>query len=185
MKGRCEWMRMLPALAVLMTCGLCQAATAPDKPTASPDKSAAAKSQDEELDEVTVNGKSLARMRMDVVKAEDAFYNALNKLNTNHDYDVHCQNEAPLGTRLKQRVCRVKFFEDAQAEEAQALLDGHTAPPADLVLLERSDDMRKATVAVVAAHPELLRMLQQRNDLEKKYEATRKERFKSRWVVFE
>ena len=179
MKGRGDSMRILLALAMLLLGGQCLAAAATGSPPAGNGRT-----QEEEMDEVTVNGKSLAQMRMDVTKAEDAFYDALNKLNPNHDYDVHCQMEAPLGTRLKQRVCRVKYYEDAQAEEAQALLDGHTAPPADLVLMTRSDDMRKATVAVVAAHPELLRLLQKRNDLEKKYEATRKERFKGHWVSF-
>lgn len=173
MNARWDRVQILVAMACLMLAGAGQAAQGNGKGPA------------DTLDEVTVNGKRLSQMRQDIVRAEDAFFAAYNKLNPEHDYDVHCDMEAPIGTRIKQRVCRVAFFERAQADEAQALLGGYSVPSADTVLMERSDDMKKSMLAVINAHPELRRMIRVREDLEKKYLATRKERFKGHWILFE
>jgi hypothetical protein len=138
-----------------------------------------------ELPEVQVMGKRLYQMRQDIIRAEDQFFARFNELNTDDDFDVHCTMEAPTGTRLKQRVCRVQFYEKAQAEEAQALLRGEFAPPADLVAVERSAEYEKKALAVINAHPELLKLVREREALEKRYIATRKARFKGRWILFE
>jgi hypothetical protein len=79
----------------------------------------------------------------------------------------------------------VQFYEKAQAEEAQALLRGEFAPPADLVAVERSAEYEKKALAVINAHPELLKLVREREALEKRYIATRKARFKGRWILFE
>jgi hypothetical protein len=142
-------------------------------------------SESTELPEVQVMGKRLYEMRQDIIKAEDKFFALFNELNTDDDYDVHCNVEAPTGTRLKQRVCRLQFYEKAQAEEAQALLRGEFAPPADLVAVERGAEYEKKALAVINAHPELRRLVREREALDKKYKATRKERFKGRWILFE
>jgi hypothetical protein len=140
---------------------------------------------DTELPEVQVVGKRLYQMRQDIIKAEDKFFAMFNELNKDDDYDVHCTVEAPTGTRLKKRVCRVQFYEKAQAEEAQALLRGEFAPPADLVAVERSAEYERKALAVINANPELRKLVKEREELEKKYNATRKERFKGRWILFE
>lgn len=142
-------------------------------------------SETTELPEVQVMGKRLYQMRQDIIKAEDKFFALFNQLNTDDDYDVHCAMEAPTGTRLKQRVCRVQFYEKAQAEEAQAILRGEYAPPADLVAVERGAEYERKALAVINAHPELLKLVREREALEKKYNAARKERFKGRWILFE
>jgi hypothetical protein len=53
------------------------------------------------------------------------------------------------------------------------------------VALERRAEYQQKALAVINAHPELRRMIREREALEKKYDTTRKARFKGRWIVFE
>jgi hypothetical protein len=139
----------------------------------------------EELDEATVEATKLWQMREKMVALEEQFYALYNDLNKDDDFDVHCAREAPLGTRLKKRVCRIEYYENAQADEAQALLGGYSAPPADLVLLTRYPDFSKAMLGIINSDPRLRKLVRQREDLEKRYIAERKKRFKGKWVLFE
>jgi len=172
MKGKSRWAVNL-AVLVLASAGAAQVA------------SAAAATESTELPEVQVMGKRLSQMRQDIIKTEDKFFALFNELNKDDDYDVHCGNEARTGTRLKQRVCRVHYYEKAQADEARAFLTGDYAPPADMIALERGPEYEKKALAVINAHPELRKLIRERDALEKKYNATRKERFKGRWILFE
>ena len=149
------------------------------------ERAGAARSQPEEqLDEVVIEGKRLYQLRKEIVAAEDRFFKLYNELNKDDDYDVQCANEANTGSRIKQRVCKPVFFSNAEADYAQAMLRGYYAPPPALVALERQEDYRSKTLAVINKHPELLRMLRYRDELERGYLKTRKERFKDHWVQF-
>jgi hypothetical protein len=77
-----------------------------------------------ELPEVKVEGRRLSQMRQDIIKAEDRFFAAFNELNKDDDFDMHCATQAPLGTHIQTRVCRVRFYEKAQEEEAHAFVTG-------------------------------------------------------------
>ncbi len=130
------------------------------------------------LDEAVVKGTRLWKLRQDMVKTEEQFYKLFNELNKEDDYDVHCQMEAPLGTRLKKRVCRIAFYEDAEAEAAQALLSGQMVIDPNLVMLERQPEYTKHTLAIINSDQRLLKLVRQREELEKKYNAERKRRFR-------
>jgi hypothetical protein len=78
----------------------------------------------------------------------------------------------------------VDFYAEAETEYGQAMLRGYYAPPPQQVALERSDAYRANALAVINKHPELLRLLRQRDDLERSYLKTRKERFKDHWIQF-
>jgi hypothetical protein len=139
----------------------------------------------EELDEVTVEGARLSRMRERIVAAEDRFYALYNELNKNDDYDVHCTNEAPLGTRLKKRICRVEFYSRAKQEYGASIVSmlggvagGGSAKSPTLIALEREPEYRATMLQVVQENPGLLRLLKERDALEKRYIAARKQRFK-------
>jgi hypothetical protein len=131
-----------------------------------------------ELDEAVVKGTQLWKLRQDMVKTEEQFYQLFNELNKEDDYDVHCQMEAPLGTRLKKRICRIAFYEDAEAEAAQALVRGEMVIDPNVILLERKTDYTKHTLAIINSDQRLLKLVRQREELEKKYNAERKRRFK-------
>ncbi|MET0280379.1 MAG: hypothetical protein ABW278_04545 [Steroidobacteraceae bacterium] len=154
-------------------------------PQTTPTKQARAPENLEELDEATVEATKLWQMREKMVALEERFYALYNDLNKDDDFDVHCAMEAPLGTRLKKRVCRIEYFENAQAEEAQALLGGYSAPPADLVLMSRYPDFTKTMLGLINGDPRLRKLVREREALEKRYIAERKKRFKGKWILFE
>lgn len=140
---------------------------------------------DEELDEVVVRGTKLWQMREAILNAEKRFYALYNELNTNDDFDVHCDREAPLGSRILRRVCRVSYVADAQAEYAQALLAGYDAPDPELVELERAEEFRATALQVINSDKRLLKLVRERELLEATYLEERRKRLKGRWILFE
>ena len=137
------------------------------------------------LDELVVHGKKLYERRAEIFKAEDRFYALYNKLNTNHDFDVNCDEEATTGSRFVNRVCRPVYIAKAEEEEARALLLGYSAPPATLVAQMRRDDYRKNLIEAVQLHPELLQLLRARYEMEQQYQKDRREKFKGHWILWE
>jgi hypothetical protein len=134
-----------------------------------------------ELPEVVVESKRLYQLRKEMIQVEDKFYALYNKLNTDQEFDVHCTMHTPTGTHLQERVCRVRFYEDAQAAWARSQITGDYSPPPDLVALERAPEYKRNALSVINAHPELRRLVKEREALEKRYLATRKKRFKGHW----
>ena len=132
----------------------------------------------QELDEVEVTGKSLRRMYARMVELEDQFNALYNRLNDNDDFDVHCFNEAPLGTLIRRRVCRVAYVEDAQADRGQsfvaALQSGDTrrgldAPPSEAVGQAREEEYRRNLLKVINGDPRLQRLARERLALQQRY----------------
>ena len=139
----------------------------------------------QELDEVEVTGTRLWKMRQQLVELEDRFYALYNELNENDDFDVTCRMEAPLGTRLRKRNCKVAYVEDAEAEQGQAFVRGEFAPDPQLIALERQTEYRAAALKVINSDKRLRRLIEERMKLEERYESERKRRFKGRWILFE
>jgi len=137
------------------------------------------------LEEVEIIGKKLYQLQREVIEAEERYYALYNELNTNDDFDVHCEMHAPLGTKIKNRICTAVYIAKAQEAEAKAFLDGETVAPTAQVALMRQNDYRKSVIAVLKANPRLYQLLRERNELEQKYERVRKERMKGRWILFE
>jgi hypothetical protein len=137
-----------------------------------------------DLPEVLVESKRLSQMRRDISRTEDRFYALFNKLNTDDEFDVHCSMSTETGTHLQKRVCLVQFYETAREEWVQLGLGGGYAPHPDLVALERGPEYRRKALEVINAHPELRRLVKERDALEKKYLRTRKERLKGHWFAF-
>ncbi len=139
-----------------------------------------------DLPEVEVVGKRLYQLQKAIIQTEDKFLARYNELNQDRDFDVHCRQEAPAGTRIQKRICRVHFYELAEEEWARYQLDpsNYYAPPPDLVALQRADEYQRKALAVINSDTELRRLLRAREALEKKYYAARKEAFKGRWIAF-
>lgn len=170
----------LPRVGVTAELSSALGADAPLVAPASP-----APGQEEEvLEEVIVKGERLWQLRAAIVKAEDRFYARWNELNKDRDFDMKCYMEAPLGTRLKSRICRVAFYEDAQAEYAQAMMRGQFAPSPTQVALDRQVEYRKVAMELLN-DPQLRKLVREREAAQKKYTEERKKRFKDRWIIFE
>jgi hypothetical protein len=146
----------------------------------------AAPGQEQLLDEVVVRGTQLWKLRQRMKKTEDKFYALYNKLNKEQDFDVHCHIETPTGRVIKERICRVAFFEDAQEIEAKALLDGHSAPPAYMVAQARNADFEAHFLKVINSDPRLLKMVREREALGAQYSEELKRRYRNNtWFQFE
>ena len=173
-------------LLLVLAAGVAGAAVQPSPDAAAGTRSEVAAGQLEELDEVHVRGTRLWQMRREIVSFEDRIYARYNELNTNDDFDVNCGREARLGTRIAQRVCRVQYYEDAQAEYASALFSGYPPPPSpEIVELERGEEFRRHMLAVINGDRELRRLIRERDALEKRYLKEREKRFEGRVVLFE
>jgi hypothetical protein len=156
-------------------------------------------SGDEELDEVTVSGTPIYRMRAELASLENRFYERYNQLNKDKDFDIHCYTEASLGTRFRSRVCRVAYVEEAQAEWTQLYLAGMAtaalnyngpngafgdsmpgaeAPDPGTVELIRQKEYRANALKVINGDKQLLRLVRERAALEKRYLAELKRRSK-------
>ena len=146
-----------------------------------------ASAEESTVPEVEINAQreKLTVMRAEMVKLEDQFYSEYNKLNTDHQFDVFCDREAATGTLIKTRVCRPVFVSRATEDEAQALLRGDPVPPASMVILTKETDYEKNMLDVINNHPQLRRLVRERETLGKRYEAVRKKKLKGRIFVFE
>lgn len=140
------------------------------------------------LDEVVVEGKrQLSELRDQIVALEERFYQRYNELNLNHDFDVRCFQDAPTGTRLKRRSCRVAYQEDAlmtAGQEALAFLQHLDVPggppppePASMAIQSGQKDFQTNLVETIRRNPELVGLLLEHARLAKDYEAVRRRAF--------
>jgi hypothetical protein len=133
---------------------------------------------DETIDEITVMGaRSLAMMRAEVIKAEDAIYELFNELNDDDGYDIICKKETRIGSQIPQRVCLARMYRD---EVAMATVDqeGPAMPVGNMTRSSRNqailiDKMR----ALANEHPELLDALKKRYALDQRYKEQRDRRY--------
>lgn len=117
----------------------------------------------EPLEEVIVHGRKLAELRKELHQAEDQFFSVFNSLNSDDDYDVRCGERAPVGSRIKRRVCEARFVGELSSMHAAAMMRGASAvAPAFMARMNRKerlllDEMRR----LVVAHPELQQALEE------------------------
>lgn len=131
-----------------------------------------------EVEEIVVVGqRTLSSLRAKVVAAEDHFYDVFNELNDDDRYDIHCENFAPLGTRIKARRCVPRFVDDAQQEEALAFLEGRPVIPPSMVIGYRNDELRDLMKNLIQTNPELLKAIQEHYELKLELQAARDKYF--------
>jgi hypothetical protein len=75
-------------------------------------------------DQVIVEGKrgDLIKAAKEVQLLEQRFFQRYNELNTKKNYAVRCYNEAPTGTRFKQKYCKPVYQTNAEAAEAREFM---------------------------------------------------------------
>lgn len=155
------------------------AGLAPALPAATlPQPGSGVASAEQELDEVIVRGTPMWRLRQAIVEAEERFYTLYNELNGQDDFDVNCRMEASLGTRIRKRICRVAFFEEAEARFAQSLFTGVEEQDPQAVFLGRRDEYHRHALAVINGDPRLLRLVRQRERLQQELDEEYRKRFR-------
>jgi hypothetical protein len=93
----------------------------------------------EVADEIIVLGKSWGEIRAQIQRAEEAVYDRFNEINSNDEFDIHCYREAPIGTRILQRLCESNAWRTAVAkmgEEFVRSMQGGFAAPTAVFLAE-------------------------------------------------
>jgi hypothetical protein len=181
-------MKTLLVLVFMSSCGTSvlasQTATAKEQ-TSTAATSAPGHSKQEVI--VAAHREKLRVLTHDLAKAEDAFFNAYNRVNTIREFDVHCNVVTPTGTLFSHRECAPRFAQDAIEDEGKATLEAFTGGvkggrvtiprgmTANEVINLKYSDYKKHLVEVVTKDPELRKMLQDYNVLKRQYDVTLKE----------
>jgi len=135
------------------------------------------------IPEVKVTAR-IAALRAEMLILEDKFYAEYNRLNADHQFDMRCDEEVPTGSRLESRQCRPVFVERAQADYAKNYIndlqskDGLALtppPPASTAIMGKWSAFEKNMLTSIRRHPELRKLINERNAAEKRYEELRKE----------
>jgi len=150
----------------------------------------------EDLDEVLVRSSRLSHLKAAIAEAEDRFYVRYNDLNKVDDFDIECAVDAPLGTKIPQRVCLTKVQLNAKAQygleyllslQAMAKFAGGTqglGKPPDInptaVWDARYDEYKKNMLSLLEHHPDLRRLAREGEEAKERYDAEYKRRLKGR-----
>ena len=80
---------------------------------------------DRPIEEIQVLGsRTLYSIRMEIVDEENKIFSMFNELNSDDDFDILCDNIAPTGSHIKQRVCEPRFVTETRARMAQDFMLG-------------------------------------------------------------
>ncbi len=78
-------------------------------------------------EEVIVRGQTPGALRIQIELAEEAVYDRFNEINSNDEFDIHCEEIAFTGSRMLTRFCQPNFWhatEENIAYETVRLLQG-------------------------------------------------------------
>ena len=128
----------------------------------------------------------LRELTHEVAKAEDAFFDAYNHVNTKRQFDVHCSVETATGTLISKRVCKPRFVAAARENEAWnvmesmiPLAEGRSTSPhgenANQAINDQMRDYKEHLLEVVRQDGNLRRMLVEYEALKKRYDAALKD----------
>ena len=137
------------------------------------------------IEEIQVLGtRTLYSIRMEIVDEENKIFSMFNELNSDDRFDILCDNIAPTGSHIKQRVCEPRFVTDMRARMAQDYLRGigMLNGSSDLEMetaLER-EELEKEHLRIAVEHPEYLEMLTELTNLRDTLESRRNDQW-SKW----
>ena len=137
------------------------------------------------IEEIQVLGtRTLYSIRMEIVDEENKIFSMFNELNSDDRFDIFCDNIAPTGSHIKQRVCEPRFVTDMRARIAQDYLRGigMLNGSSDLEVetaLER-EELEKEHLRIAVEHPEYLEMLTELTNLRDTLESRRNDQW-SKW----
>jgi len=150
------------------------------------------------LDEVLISGTRLSELKKAVVAAEDRFYARYNELNKRDIFDIECQVDAPLGTRIPQRWCLTQVQLRAKRDYAREYLQslqsatafgGYEGKPPDtnpdLVWASRYKEYTDNMLRLLRQHPELRSLADEAEATRKRFDAEYKRRLNGRLLLVE
>jgi len=75
-------------------------------------------------DEVVVQGRNFATLRLEIQHAEAALYDRFNAINSKDEFDITCDSEVLTGSKIPRRVCRANFWRTSEARAAHETVLG-------------------------------------------------------------
>jgi hypothetical protein len=166
------------AVLLAVTCGsLCAAANAANT-------SAQTQNGDSDkpapVEEVTIEAhrEKLGKLRLEIKKSVDDFYDAFNKANTVPEYETHCADEKPPNSNIPSHVCKPKLVDDANQNDTQAFFDGHAAVPASTLIALRMPGYKQHLEALIHEDPNVRQAALHFDALTQQYAAASKEKVK-------
>ena len=140
---------------------------------------------DRPIEEIQVLGtRTLYSIRMEIVDEENKIFSMFNELNSDDKFDILCDNIAPTGSHIKQRVCEPRFVTETRAQMTQDYVRGigMLVGSSDLEVetaMER-EELEKEHLRIAVEHPEYLEMLTELTNLRDTLESRRNDQW-SKW----
>ena len=137
------------------------------------------------IEEIQVLGtRTLYSIRMEIVDEENKIFSMFNELNSDDRFDIFCDNIAPTGSHIKQRVCEPRFVTETRAQMTQDYVRGigMLVGSSDLEVetaMER-EELEKEHLRIAVEHPEYLEMLTELTNLRDTLESRRNDQW-SKW----
>ena len=75
-------------------------------------------------DEIVVEGRNFAVLRLEIQRAEEALYDRFNAINSRDEFDISCDYEVLTGSKIPRRVCRANFWRTSEARAAHETVLG-------------------------------------------------------------
>ena len=138
----------------------------------------------EPIEEIVVRGhKFLINLQHEMKEAEEALYGVYNSLNADDDYDIYCYEEAPTGSKIKQRVCRPQKLGKILAEQTQLMMLGQGyAFPADEIK-KMNEAMFAEMTELASNNPEYVKALREFYSKKQTWESEHKRRCEGRLIL--
>ena len=140
---------------------------------------------DRPIEEIQVLGtRTLYSIRMEIVDEENKIFSMFNELNSDDRFDILCDNIAPTGSHIKQRVCEPRFVTETRAQMTQDYVRGigMLVGSSDLEVetaMER-EELEKEHLRIAVEHPKYLEMLTELTNLRDTLESRRNDQW-SKW----
>ena len=140
---------------------------------------------DRPIEEIQVLGtRTLYSIRMEIVDEENKIFSMFNELNSDDRFDILCDNIAPTGSHIKQRVCEPRFVTETRAQMTQDYVRGigMLVGSSDLEVetaMER-EELEKEHLRIAVEYPEYLEMLTELTNLRDTLESRRNDQW-SKW----
>jgi len=156
-------------LLVMPVSGVCQSESAQAEEPPGP------------IEEVIVRGsKSIIDLKHEMYEAEDALYDLFNSLNTDDQFDIHCHEEAPTGSKLKLRVCKANYFGNQYAAETQRMMRGEPYMYPVFGMKKMDERLNELMSKAIREQPKMLDALARYAEAKKTHESERKRRCEGR-----
>ncbi|HEY4342611.1 MAG TPA: hypothetical protein VGM97_21940 [Steroidobacteraceae bacterium] len=170
-------MRKRALMLAVICSSWCVAAYAADSSAPAPLPNGNADSQSVAA-EVTVEAhkEKMNRLRLEIKKSVDDFYDAFNKANTEPSYETHCADERPAGSYIARHVCTPRLMHDATEQETQGLFYGYATVPAVSLITLRMRGYKKRLRQLIHDDPNVHRAALHFESLTEQYAATSVER---------